>query len=172
MDYVVGSLKKWWWGGDPDAINEISGMSLRDIYHVQQSWKRIQKNSNENGFLMFFRLFEAAPETKSFFKTITNLQSKEEMKANVIFRAHIINIMSSLNNSIINLNIPEVVAVWMEKLGDVHKTRKVEKKHFLVFKDVLVNILQNDFKFSEDTLASWGKYVNFVYNHMLPRLAS
>lgn len=52
---MAGLIKNWWWGGDPDVKNQVSGMTLRDVYNVQQSWKTIQKNSNPNGFLMFFR---------------------------------------------------------------------------------------------------------------------
>ncbi|KAJ8730244.1 hypothetical protein PYW07_017282 [Mythimna separata] len=160
----------WWWGGDPDAVNEVSGMTLRDIYRVQTSWKTI--NTTQNGFLMFFRLFEAAPETKSFFKSIAKLQTREEMMANVTFRAHVMNVMSALDNSIINLNQPEVVIVWMKKLGDAHERHRIQKRHFWIFKDVLVNILQNDLQFSEDIIASWGKYVTFTYDHMLARMTN
>lgn len=169
---MAGLIRSWWWGGDPDVKNEVSGMTLRDVHNVQQSWKTIQKNSNPNGFLMFFRLFDAEPETKLFFKNLAHVHTEEEMAANVVFRAHIINIMSSLDNSIINLNKPELVVAWMQKLGDSHRRHRIEKRHFWVFKDVLVKILQDDLKFPEEVVESWGRYVTFIYDHLLSRLAS
>ncbi|PZC86299.1 hypothetical protein B5X24_HaOG211460 [Helicoverpa armigera] len=166
------TFSRWWWGGDPDQINVISGMSLRDVYNVQQSWKTIHANPLDNGYLMFFRLFEADPETKTFFKILDNARSEADMKAYVKFKAHILNIMGALNNSVVNLDKPEVVVVWMEKLGTAHQKFNIRERHFWVFRDVLVNILQNDLKLSEPIVKSWGRYVTFIYSHILPKLSS
>uniref|UniRef100_A0A2H1VU60 SFRICE_012298 n=1 Tax=Spodoptera frugiperda TaxID=7108 RepID=A0A2H1VU60_SPOFR len=165
-------VTRWWWGGDPDERNKVSGMSLRDVHNVQKSWAVIQANSNGNGFLMFFRLFEAEPETKLFFKNLAHIHTEAEMSANVSFRAHIINIMSSFDTSIQNLDKPELVVAWMQKLGDSHRRHRIEKRHFHVFKDVLVTILQKDLKLDPQVVASWDRYVEFIYEHLLSRLAS
>uniref|UniRef100_A0A2A4JK54 Globin domain-containing protein n=1 Tax=Heliothis virescens TaxID=7102 RepID=A0A2A4JK54_HELVI len=165
-------ISRWWWGGNPDQKHEISGMTLKDVYNVQHSWKTINANPLDNGYLMFFRLFEVNPESKTFFKILDNARTETEMRDNVRFRAHVLNIMAALNNSIENLNKPEIVVVWMEKLGTAHRRSHVQERHFLIFKDVLVNILKNDLKLSEAVVKSWGRYVTFIYSYILPKLSS
>ncbi|CAH0579150.1 unnamed protein product [Chrysodeixis includens] len=162
---------KWWWGGDPDERDELSGMSRRDIYHVQKSWTPIYANATGNGFLMFKRLFEADPVSKTFFKPIARA-TEAEMASSMYFRAHLINIMASLNTSIQNLDKPEMVKLLMHKLGDAHRRLKIEKRQFWVFKDVLVNILKDELKLSDDVIVSWDRYITFIYEHILPRLQS
>lgn len=75
-------------------------------------------------------MFDAEPETKLFFKDLAHVHTEEEMTANVVFRAHIINIMSSLDNSIVNLNKPELVVAFMQKLSNSHRRHRVERRHF------------------------------------------
>ena len=37
------------WGGDPDAVNPVSGLSKRDIYVVQKTWAVAAKDSFGTG---------------------------------------------------------------------------------------------------------------------------
>lgn len=57
---------------------------------------------------------------------------EEEFAANIQFKAHVINLMSSLNQAVNNLNQPEIVAAMMQKLGESHKKRQIKESHFHV----------------------------------------
>lgn len=67
--------------------------------------------------------------------------SEDQYELNPQFKAHVINLMSSLNQAIANLNEPEVVVVMMHKLGESHKKRQIKEKHFEVCMDMLFSSL-------------------------------
>lgn len=62
---------------------------------------------------------------------------EEEYLSNMQFKAHVINLMTSLNLAVENLNQPEVVAAMMNKLGASHARRKIQEKNFDVSRNVL-----------------------------------
>lgn len=33
-----GLVSQLWWGGDPDAVDPVSGLTRRQVYAVQRSW--------------------------------------------------------------------------------------------------------------------------------------
>lgn len=57
---------------------------------------------------------------------------EEEYIHNPQFKAHVINLMTSLNLAVVNLNQPEVVAAMMNKLGESHGRRQIKQTHFVV----------------------------------------
>ncbi|CAB3244753.1 unnamed protein product [Arctia plantaginis] len=165
MDKLADIATKLWWGGDPDEKNPTSGMSRRDVYNVRKSWTKINADAQGNGFLMFSRLFEADPESKTFFSYLSDT-NKEQMARSFTFQAHIVFIMASLNSAVENLPQPEIVVSLMTKLGRAHHRQNIRRKHFRVFEEVLMNILKNDLRLSEDVVASWTLFVAFMYKHM------
>ncbi|CAG9584509.1 unnamed protein product [Danaus chrysippus] len=158
-----------WWGGDPDLVNPISGLTKREVYSIQQSWAPVYNNSVANGTELLKRLFRAYPETKEFFKMVRKC-SEDEFIGNPQFRAHVINLMSSLNLAVSNLNQPEVVAAMMNKLGESHGRRKIQEKHFHDLKDVIVKMFIEVLKLDGSTLNAWGKAVDFWYKHIFETL--
>ncbi|XP_073945096.1 globin-like isoform X1 [Choristoneura fumiferana] len=166
-----GWLSYLWWGGDPDAVNPISKLTRREVYAVQKSWAPVYADSVANGTELLKRLFRAYPETKEFFKMVRKLP-EEEFAANIQFKAHVINLMSSLNQAVNNLNQPEIVAAMMQKLGESHKKRQIKESHFHDLKDVIVKMFIEVLKLDNATLSAWGKTVEFWYKHVFETLNS
>ncbi|CAK1595911.1 unnamed protein product [Parnassius mnemosyne] len=160
-----GILNRLWWGGDPDKDHPVTGLSPRDVYAVQRSWAVIYAEAGHYGLQLFIRLFRLNPVTKTYFKAIKDMD-EEQLSKSYQFKAHAINLMSSINTAVTNLNQPEVVIALMNKLGETHRKRRVEQLHFDQVKEVLVGILRNDMKLSEDIISSWVKFVTFIYKHI------
>ncbi|XP_038212130.1 cytoglobin-1 [Zerene cesonia] len=158
------------WGGDPDEVNPVSGLSKREIHAVQKSWTPVYANALATGTELLRRFFRAYPKTLEFFKMIRNVP-EEEYANNIQFRAHVINLMSSLNQAVINLHQPEVVVVMMNKLGESHGRRRIQEYHFHDLKGVIVNMFIEVLKLDEATLGAWGKTVEFWYKHIFETLA-
>lgn len=55
---------------------------------------------------------------------------EEEFPQNHQFKAHVINLMSSITLAVNNLNQPEIVVAMMNKLGESHGRRQIQEKHF------------------------------------------
>ncbi|CAH2980421.1 unnamed protein product [Chilo suppressalis] len=157
------------WGGNPDEVNPVSGLTRREVYAVQKSWAPVFADSVGNGTEILKRLFKTYPETREFFKMIKKVPESEYAQ-NIQFKAHVINLMTSLNLAIINLNQPEVVAAMMYKIGDNHKRRQIKEKHFNDLKNVLVKVFVEVLKLDAKTLEAWGKTVDFWYKHIFPAL--
>ncbi|XP_013143232.1 PREDICTED: globin-like [Papilio polytes] len=164
-----GWLSQLWWGGDPDKVNPISGLTRREVHAVQMSWAPVNKNSVATGTELLKRFFRAYPNAKEFFKMIAKL-SEEEYSDNFQFKAHVINLMASLNQAVTNLNQPEVVAVMMNKLGESHRRRKIQEQHFHDLKEVIVKMFIEVLKLDDSTLGAWGKTVGFWYKHIFETL--
>nr|BAG86629.1 globin [Samia ricini] len=162
-------ISQFWWGGDPDEVNPISGLTRREIYAVQKSWAPVFANSIPNGAELLRRLFQTFPETKEFFKMIRKLPDEEYIQ-NPQFRAHVINLMTSLNLAVNNLNQPEVVAAMMNKLGESHKRRQIKERHFGDLKQVIVTMFIEVLHLDGDTLTAWDKTVTFWYKHIFETL--
>ncbi|KAL4709874.1 hypothetical protein ACJJTC_003837 [Scirpophaga incertulas] len=158
-----------WWGGDPDSVNAVSGLTRREIYTVQKTWAPVYANSITNGTELLKRLFRAYPETKEFFKMVRKLP-EEEFLQNMQFKAHVINLMTSLNLAVTNLNQPEVVAAMMHKLGESHRKRQIQERHFHDLKDVIVKMFVEVLSLEGDSLAAWGKTLEFWYKHIFQTL--
>ncbi|CAH0719508.1 unnamed protein product, partial [Brenthis ino] len=168
---AMGSwLSYLWWGGDPDAVNPTSGLTKREIYAVQQSWAPVYANSIANGTELLRRLFQTYPETKEFFKMIRK-SSEDEYSQNPQFKAHVINLMSSIDLAVNHLHQPDVVAAMMNKLGESHGRRKIQREHFYGLKDVIVKMFIEVLKLDGTTLAAWGKTVDFWYKHIFETLS-
>ncbi|CAG9786289.1 unnamed protein product [Diatraea saccharalis] len=157
------------WGGNPDEVNPVSGLTRREVYAVQKSWAPVFADSVANGTEILKRLFNTYPETKDFFKMVKKLPESEYTQ-NMQFKAHVINLMTSLNLAITNLNQPEVVAAMMHKIGDNHKRRQIKEQHFHDLKNVLVKVFVEVLKLDANTLSAWGKTVDFWYKHIFPAL--
>ncbi|KAG6450366.1 cytoglobin-1 isoform X2 [Manduca sexta] len=164
-----GWLSYIWWGGDPDEVNPISGLSRRDIYAVQKSWAPVYANLVVTGTELLKRFFRAYPDSKEFFRMVRKLPEEEYIN-NTQFKAHVINLMSSLNLAIINLNQPEIVAVMMNKIGDSHRKRQIKEKHFHDLKEVIVKMFIEVLHLDAATLGSWSKTVDFWYKHLFETL--
>lgn len=52
---VVGFIRNLWWGGDPDKLNETSGLTLRDVFAVQNSWAVVHADASKHGLELFKR---------------------------------------------------------------------------------------------------------------------
>lgn len=57
---------------------------------------------------------------------------EEEYERNFQFKAHVINLMSSLDQAVKTLDQPEIVIEMMLKIGDSHRKRKLQEQHFYV----------------------------------------
>ncbi|XP_026758525.2 globin-1-like isoform X2 [Galleria mellonella] len=168
---IGGLINNLWWGGNPDEVHPITGLSRRDVYAIQRSWSQLYSNPGKYGLLLFIKLFRADPETKSFFKAIQNI-GEDEISKSFQFRAHAINLMTAINAAVVSLDQPEVVIVLMNKLGESHHRRHVEIKHFKVVKSVLVNILKTELKANQALVTSWDRFVDFIYKHIFEKLNS
>lgn len=164
-------LSYFWWGGDPDVVNPVSGLTKREIYTVQKSWAPVNANSFATGVELLTRLFRTYPETKEYFKMVKKLP-EEEYTRNPQFKAHVMNLMTSLNLAVTNLNQPEVVAAMMNKLGDSHKRRQIKQNNFHQLKEVIVKLFIEVLKLDNATLGAWGKTVDFWYKHIFETLNS
>ncbi|XP_047995400.1 myoglobin-like [Leguminivora glycinivorella] len=162
-------LSYLWWGGDPDAENSLSGLTRREVYAVQRSWAPVFANSVANGTELLKRLFRAYPETLEFFKMVRKLP-EHEYESNLQFRAHVINLMNSIDLAVRHMNQPDVVAAMMEKVGDSHKKRKISERHFLELKEVLLKMFIEVLKLDETTSGAWTKTVDFWYKHIFTNL--
>lgn len=158
-----------WWGGDPDAVNPVSGLTRREIYAVQRSWAPVNANALANGTELLRRLYAAFPETKEFFKMVRKLPEEEYIN-NPQFKSHVINLMTSLDLAVNNLHQPDIVAAMMNKLGESHGKRQIKQKHFQDLKEVIVKMFIEVLKLDNDTLAAWGKTVEFWYKHIFETL--
>ncbi|XP_050346394.1 cytoglobin-1-like isoform X2 [Nymphalis io] len=164
-----GWVSHLWWGGDPDNVNKTSGLTRRDVHAVQKSWAVANANPVATGTELLKRLFRAYPETKEFFKMIRNLP-EDQYSQNHQFKAHVINLMSSISLAVENLNQPEVVAAMMNKLGESHGKRKIQEQHFHDLKGVIVKMFIEVLKLDDKTLGAWGKTVDFWYKHIFETL--
>lgn len=158
-----------WWGGNPDEVSPITGLTRREIYAVQKSWAPVNANAIPNGTELLIRLYRADPETKDFFRMVKKIP-ESEYASNIQFKAHVINLMTSINLAVNTMNQPEVVAAMMNKIGESHCKRKIREKHFHVLKDVIVQLFIDVLKLDEPTLAAWGKTVDFWYKHIFASL--
>lgn len=52
-----GWLSQIMWGGDPDEINPVSGLSRRDVHAVQKSWAPVYANALATGTELLKRYF-------------------------------------------------------------------------------------------------------------------
>lgn len=160
-----------WWGGNPDAVNPISGLTRREIYAVQRSWVPVNANAVANGTELLRRLYSTFPETKEFFKMVRKLPEEEYIN-NPQFKAHVMNLMTALNLAITNLNQPEIVAAMMNKLGESHRRRQIKEKHFLGLKEVIVKMFIEVLHLDGETLGAWGKAVDFWYKNIFLTLST
>ncbi|CAB3223902.1 unnamed protein product [Arctia plantaginis] len=163
-------LSYLWWGGDPDEVSPVSGLSRREVYAVQKSWAPVNANSTANGAELLRRFFTTFPETKEFFKMIKG-QSPEQYNQNPQFKAHVINLMTALNLAVNTMNQPELVAAMMNKLGESHGRRKIKEENFQQLKEVIVKMFIEVLKLDDSTLGAWGKTVDFWYKHIFETLS-
>lgn len=164
-----GWLSYIWWGGDPDEVNPISGLTRREINLVQKSWAPVNADKVNTGAELLRRFFVAFPESKEFFRMIKNIP-EDQYLTNPQFKAHVINLMTSLNLAVENLNQPEVVAAMMSKLGESHRRRKIQEKNFQQLKEVIVKMFIEVLKLDDVTLGAWGKTVEFWYKNIFETL--
>lgn len=164
-----GLLSYFWWGGDPDEVSPVSGLSRREIYAVQKSWAPVYANSVANGSELLRRFFAAYPETQEYFKMIKG-KTPEQYNQNPQFKAHVINLMTSLNLAVNTMNQPEIVAAMMNKLGESHGRRKIKEENFHQLKDVIVKMFIEVLNLDDSTLGAWGKTVDFWYKNIFETL--
>ncbi|XP_063534117.1 globin CTT-VIIB-8-like isoform X6 [Cydia strobilella] len=157
------------WGGDPDAVNSLSGLTRREVHAVQRSWAPVFTHPVANGTELLKRLFRAYPETREFFKMVRKLP-EHEYESNMQFKAHVINLMNSIDLAVGHMNQPDMVAAMMEKIGESHKKRKISERHFLELKDVLIKMFIEVLKFDDSKLGAWSKTVDFWYKHIFTSL--
>ncbi|CAH3996947.1 unnamed protein product [Pieris brassicae] len=169
VDQNMGSWQSSLWGGNPDEVNPTSGLTKREIRAVQKSWAPVYANQLATGTELLKRLFRAHPQTLDFFKMVKKLP-EDEYNTNIQFKAHVINLMSALNQAVVNLHQPEVVAVMMNKLGESHGRRKIQESHFHDLKGVIVNMFIEVLHLDDATLGAWGKTVEFWYKHIFQTL--
>lgn len=162
-------LSYFWWGGDPDEVNPVSGLTRREIYAVQKSWAPVFANALVNGSELFRRFFQTYPEAKEFFKLIRKMP-KEEFMQTAQFKAHVMNLMTSLNLAVTSLNQPEIVAAMMNKIGESHKKRQIKENNFGDLKQVLVKMFIEVLHLDGDTLTAWDKTITFWYKHIFETL--
>ncbi|XP_061713227.1 globin CTT-V-like isoform X1 [Cydia pomonella] len=162
-------LSRWWWGGDPEAANPVSGLTLRQVYQIQITWQLVNADAGKYGMELFLRLFRANPESKTFFKAIRDLD-EDRIRNSYQFKAHAINFMSAISLAVTNLRQPEVVVAMMDKLGESHGNRKISTKYFYETKAVLVGMLKNDLKLTSDQIMAWESFISFMYKHILDKL--
>ncbi|KAM3964469.1 cytoglobin-like [Aphomia sociella] len=167
---IGGFINNLWWGGDPDELHPITGLSRRDVYNVQHSWVKLFSDPGKYGLLLFIKLFRADPTTKSYFKAIQHME-EQEIANSFQFRAHAINLMTSINSAVVNLHQPEVVIALMNKLGESHHKRLVKVKHFEEVKSVLVDMLESELKADKAVVASWGRFVYFIYKYIFEKMS-
>ncbi|XP_035432528.2 cytoglobin isoform X3 [Spodoptera frugiperda] len=169
MENMGGLLSYIWWGGDPDEVNPISGLTRREVNLIQKSWAPVNADKAANGAELLRRFFTAYPAAKEFFKMIKGMPEEQYLE-NPQFKAHVINLMTALNLAVENLNQPEVVAAMMNKLGESHGRRKIKEQNFQDLKQVIVKMFIEVLKLDDTTLGAWGKAVDFWYKHIFETL--
>ncbi|KOB71054.1 Globin, partial [Operophtera brumata] len=170
---MLNSITNLWWGGDPDLPDHVSDMTLRDINNVQRTWAPVYAQCGTYGLQMFLRLFRKDPITKTFFKTIRTLD-EDQISNSYQFKAHVKTLMASINTCVDNLKEPRVVVALMTKLGESHNGRHIQILHFevftLEFKEIWVDVFENELQLNEQEMASWIKFISFIYKHIFERL--
>ncbi|RVE48053.1 hypothetical protein evm_007240 [Chilo suppressalis] len=90
-----------------------------------------------------------------------------QIKSSYKFKAHVVTVLSFFNAVVCNLDQPAVVEVLMTKMGETHRQRKVDAKHFDEIKTILMEILKKDVAVGDDAARSWERFINYMYQHSL-----
>lgn len=163
-------ISRMLWGHESDEKDPVSGMTRHDVYNVQRSWTRIYANSHDNGYLVFTRMFVADAETLRFFKFLEGA-SEEQMSQSVVFRAHLVSFMSAFDSCVRHVGpAPLLAAQIARKLGETHHRRRIRGRHFTALRQVFVKVLENELSLNADMLASWGRFIDFIYENIFDTL--
>lgn len=163
-------LKFTLWGNSySDIVNEVTGLSERDIDNIRHSWSNVYKNKLAFGMDVFIRLFQEFPDTKNFFKSFLNVPN-EDLPKTAQFKAHVINFMNGFNSVIMEIHNPDVSAALCMKIGTTHGSRLIKEEHFEVTKKIIYKLLSEELKLDEATLISWERFINFIYRNIYPEL--
>ncbi|XP_075976891.1 neuroglobin-like [Anticarsia gemmatalis] len=153
-----------------DKVTNV--LSKTEVKNVQSTWANINKNSAENGFLIFTRMFAKDPETKAFFKrTVAPDATEEEMAKNTKFRKHINKIMNTLDASINDVQDTDAFVSAMEWVGEFHNGLGIKRRHFLVLEEVILEILEVDLKHNKEILDSWKSLFNYMFHHIFMHIS-
>ncbi|XP_053550396.1 cytoglobin-2-like [Bombina bombina] len=115
------------------------------------------------------RLFVDYPQTKSYFKNLTNISTLEEMQQSAGIRAHGKRVMVALNKILENLNDWAVVTDALSRLAKRHEdVHRVEAYNFELLFLVIMNVFSDALgtDFTAEHCSSWKKLFSIVYDYL------
>ncbi|KAK6624208.1 hypothetical protein RUM43_004468 [Polyplax serrata] len=149
--------------------SKVIPMTSDDFENVQNSWKVVMQNAEENG-MFIFKTFLEKHNYFSFFKKFENTP-RDELYQNQVFKNHAANIIQAIDNVILNLDNEALIKSELTALGKMHKKRKITEQQFEELKIVILEILDDVFKLPEDVLKAWSKTLNNAFVFVFDGLA-
>ncbi|KAM4631598.1 cytoglobin-2-like [Discoglossus pictus] len=147
----------------------MAQLTEADKENIRVIWDKVYQDPEEAGRTVVIRLFVDYPQTKRYFKRLTNISTLEEMQVNPGIRTHGKRVMVALNNVMENLDNWDAVADALQRLArrheDVHQVEAYNfELLFLVILDVFRDALGPDF--TQEHCTSWKKLFSIVYDYL------
>ena len=130
-------------------------LSRDDIDLVRASYLRLSANLQHAGDVFYEKLFEIAPETRDLFIQDMSAQS--------------VKLMSTLGLVVSQLQNAEELEPVVQDLALRHLAYGVEKEHYFVVREALIEMLQTvlDGSFSDDAFGAWTRAYDGLVEVML-----
>ncbi|XP_052105313.1 cytoglobin-1-like [Mytilus californianus] len=113
-----------------DLLNEGNGvphvdprlpLNARQVFKLKQSWKGIKRNIEETGVEMFIRLFKNNSYLIKIFKDFKQLETEDEMRENEELEKHATFVMSTLDETITNIDNFDYIKDLAHRTGNSHQ---------------------------------------------------
>ncbi|KAM4697451.1 cytoglobin-like [Rhinophrynus dorsalis] len=147
----------------------MADLTEADKQNIKVIWDKVCMNAEESGRIIVIRLFMDYPQTKTYFKNLTNISTLEEMQVNAGIRAHGKRVMGALNQVIENLNDWNFVSNALSRLAKRHQdVHKVEVANFELLFLVIMNVFKEALgsEFTPEHSISWEKLFSIVYDYL------
>ncbi|MEE6498417.1 hypothetical protein FKM82_003090 [Ascaphus truei] len=147
----------------------MAQLTEADKQNIKVIWDKLYLNAEESGRAIVIRLFVDYPNTKRYFKNLSNISTLEEMQVNAGIRAHGKRVMVALNQVVENINDWSVVSNALARLAERHEdVHQVEAYNFQLLFLVIINICKDALgpEFTAEHCASWEKLLSIIYDYL------
>ncbi|XP_063429075.1 cytoglobin-1-like isoform X2 [Mytilus trossulus] len=103
----------------------------RQVFKLKQSWKGIRRNMEDTGMEMFVRLFKNNSYLIQIFKDFKELETEDEMRENEELEKHATFVMSTLDETITNIDNFDYIKDLAHRTGNSHQRfSEFQKENF------------------------------------------
>ncbi|CAG9858121.1 unnamed protein product [Phyllotreta striolata] len=142
--------------GKTDDPDPVTGLTSRDKYLINTTWRIVMDDPTRNGVSFFLKLFEIEPKHKRAFPFRD--QPMEELPTDKKFHAHVTSVMYSLSSMVKNLDDSEVLNCIIRKLCENHAKRSVDRRALEDVKRALLDV----FGFMKvQERQAWTKFLDY-----------